>query len=1254
MKKIITLSAIFLLLPVLFFALGPWGDKSPATENYIVIGWNDLGMHCANKTFTNICILPPYNNQSAQVIRVGSSTTLPKVMGGSDGIYMTYEIPGNTYSVGKTDFWSYSNQLFGVTLPNNIGLTGLGLTGSMADSLTYFHAQGIPVTPYTDNNLLSENPYQLTLLKAYNSNAQLIATTQSVIPVSNEISCIGSGCHSSEMNILQMHESVSGFNINNRPIFCATCHADPALGMPGNGVAPKFSQAIHLKHGDFITTDCYKCHPGPNTQCLRDTMHAAGLTCVNCHGNTKNVGTTIENGRTPWLQEPSCGTTACHGPNYAENTGKLFRQSRGHGNLLCSACHGSPHAILPTSRPEDNVQNIALQGYRGTLKKCSVCHGYNPTGAGPHGLHAITAPISGTFNIPGPVYGTIAAAFDDLNANGVNGPATFLIDAGYTETGINLTLTVPTSNPARPITFLKNPSQTGVNPKLIVSAGTSSVTDGGIIIAGTDNVTFDKLDVDASSQNTVEWGYALVKRRSGAPFDGCQYVTINGCRITMNKSDVNSVGIYTGNHIATSTSSLTITAQGDAHNYCLFDNNTISNTCIGIKMTGYNAASPYRLYDQFNEIGRNGKNYISNFGGSSAAAYGIFVQYQDSIKIMNDSIWGGNGSTDRIAGIILNGGTSATAEVAYNTISVTSSATTNKNTYGIWNLLGSTAASNKINIHHNIIRNISCITTPSGPLYGILSSVSADSVKICNNTLTGFTLAGSGTQYAIRADGSANYTGIYNNNLSNLNNTGSGSIDLIYLASSVNCNVYGNVINAVSSNGGSVYGIHAISGTNWNVYRNNIYNLSCTNGTTPLVYGIYNAGATNATIYNNFISDLKNAKATGNPAICAMYLTGGTTNRVFFNTIFMNAASTGASFGTSGIYAGTTPALELRNNIVCNLSTPGSSGMTVAYTRNSNAIASYAASSNNNAFYAGTPGTARLLFYDGTNAIQTLSAYQSLVSPRESASISVNPPFINTGTAPYNLHLQSGISTPFESGGSSISTLPVSSDFDGDSRFLYPGYPDNIGQPATAPDIGADEFAGGLPAKALNLSLFLEGLYDASSHIMRQAYNESAPQFGPGIADQITIELHNALTGAIEYSSVVYLGTNGVSSLAVPVIHNGSYYIYVKHRNSIMTSSVTPVSFTASSVSYAFDGPAKAFGSNLLRMMDGFYVVYGGDANQDGLIDGSDLSPTDNLATLFSAGYMAEDINGDGLIDGTDLSFIDNNSALFVSASLPF
>jgi hypothetical protein len=60
--------------------------------------------------------------------------------------------------------------------------------------------------------------------------------------------------------------------------------------------------------------------------------------------------------------------------------------SRGHGGLYCSACHGEPHAILPSGQANDNVQNIALQGHAGTLNKCEVCHGVVPAGPGPHGL----------------------------------------------------------------------------------------------------------------------------------------------------------------------------------------------------------------------------------------------------------------------------------------------------------------------------------------------------------------------------------------------------------------------------------------------------------------------------------------------------------------------------------------------------------------------------------------------------------------------------------------------------------------------------------------------------------------------------------------------------------------------------------------------------------------------------------------------------------------------------------------------------
>ena len=56
------------------------------------------------------------------------------------------------------------------------------------------------------------------------------------------------------------------------------------------------------------------------------------------------------------------------------------------------------------------------------------------------GWNLSAAPVSGTFNIPGTPYATIAAAFADLNANGVDGPCVFLIDAGYSETALSLIL----------------------------------------------------------------------------------------------------------------------------------------------------------------------------------------------------------------------------------------------------------------------------------------------------------------------------------------------------------------------------------------------------------------------------------------------------------------------------------------------------------------------------------------------------------------------------------------------------------------------------------------------------------------------------------------------------------------------------------------------------------------------------------------------------------------------------------------------
>lgn len=356
---------------------------------YIVIGWNDLGMHCSNKDFADLAVLPPFNTVWATLIRRGTESTPPLVVGPSYSV--TYRIQGNTYSVGKTDFWSWEDRLFGVSLPDNIGLTGKGLTGAMDWHTDHFVAEGIPLTPFVDSDLIHEQPYQLAWLEARDSQNNLLATTEIVAPVSNEMRC--ADCHHAgagetvERAILRLHDEENQTNlVGNRPVLCAGCHGSNALGMPGNPELPSLSLAMHQKHAEY-TNDCYKCHPGPNTQCLRDVMSQEyGMTCQSCHGSMSQVAQSIEQGREPWLEEPRCG--ACHGAAYSEEPNTLYRNSNnGHGGLYCATCHSSPHAILPSREERDNRQNLRLQGYEGSLKRCDVCHGDIPWGPGPHGLY---------------------------------------------------------------------------------------------------------------------------------------------------------------------------------------------------------------------------------------------------------------------------------------------------------------------------------------------------------------------------------------------------------------------------------------------------------------------------------------------------------------------------------------------------------------------------------------------------------------------------------------------------------------------------------------------------------------------------------------------------------------------------------------------------------------------------------------------------------------------------------------------------
>ena len=226
---------------------------------------------------------------------------------------------------------------------------------------------------------------------------------------------------------------------DNHPVLCASCHLSEAIPDSGHPDVPPLTEAVHGLHATVIdpatgvplgTTlnraACYRCHPGGETRCLRGAMGRAvaadgslAMQCQDCHGTMSQVGST---NRTGWLDEPNC--QACHTGDAVTNSGQirydntfiadgvmrvpvnrrfatnsnapaadhsLFRFSKGHGGLYCSACHGSTHAEFPTAFRNDNVANLQRQGHVGQLSECSACHGTTPstTTNGPHGMHSL-------------------------------------------------------------------------------------------------------------------------------------------------------------------------------------------------------------------------------------------------------------------------------------------------------------------------------------------------------------------------------------------------------------------------------------------------------------------------------------------------------------------------------------------------------------------------------------------------------------------------------------------------------------------------------------------------------------------------------------------------------------------------------------------------------------------------------------------------------------------------------------------------
>jgi hypothetical protein len=360
-------------------------DIPAASMTYIVLAWNDLGMHDLSATYDKDVFLPPYNTIWAQVIRRGDP---PQIM--TTGVTLEYRIVDNTFSYGKTtasplrnygQFWDNSFDLFGISLAHDTGLNLVdpdihnGLTGTMLLKGNHFEVDGVPVVPLNDAG--TWDPYQVAEITVRDgSTGAELAKTRATIPASDEINCAKCHGQGDVKSVLQEHDEAeeTTFVTDGVPVLCADCHGSPALGQTGPGSSEMYlSRAIHGFHYDQNAA-CYDCHPGVTTLGNRSTAHTAtDGGCTTCHGNLANVGATISLGRVPWVTEPKC--VDCHTFVAEVDTGTtLYRNGSGHGDLSCPACHGSPHAQIPSNKAVDHYQSLQYQNKALALGSCRVCH----------------------------------------------------------------------------------------------------------------------------------------------------------------------------------------------------------------------------------------------------------------------------------------------------------------------------------------------------------------------------------------------------------------------------------------------------------------------------------------------------------------------------------------------------------------------------------------------------------------------------------------------------------------------------------------------------------------------------------------------------------------------------------------------------------------------------------------------------------------------------------------------------------------
>jgi hypothetical protein len=429
-KRIAACAAILFLISAVFTLY-----LKAVGGGWTLLAWNNLGMHCMDSDYSVFSILPPYNVVNAQLIDPNGN-----LLRNPAGVTVAYEAvvdPDgsiNSTSANKTNFWNYVASLFGASLQVDAGLAGFNMPGTQnrPQSMSFdatralFSADGIPITPYNDAG--AKNYYPLIHLVARDSAGNILASTDIVTPVSDEMDC--RACHASDssgnarptagwvyhpnaekdyrLNILRKHDehlnmadsyksqlALAGYLADGlyatasggTPILCARCHASNAL--PGTGLAgtPQLTQSIHSMHASVTDpttgqtlesnvdrTACYRCHPGSTTRCLRGAMGTAvasdgslAIQCQSCHGSMSAVGASSRQG---WLMEPTC--QSCHTGTATSNSGQIRYTSAMTANGMPRIPANNTFATTP-DMPAAGLSLFRFSSGHGFLQ-CEACH----------------------------------------------------------------------------------------------------------------------------------------------------------------------------------------------------------------------------------------------------------------------------------------------------------------------------------------------------------------------------------------------------------------------------------------------------------------------------------------------------------------------------------------------------------------------------------------------------------------------------------------------------------------------------------------------------------------------------------------------------------------------------------------------------------------------------------------------------------------------------------------------------------------